>query len=99
LTPACSEAGGDPVSPTEEPLIPAWVLRAFMLELSSHQDRVQLALGRWPGAALLVRSVRALSREVSERDEEFRRRIVGFLAGLEEELAGAPCADAPPPPP
>jgi len=87
------------VSPTEGPLIPTWELQAFMLERYSRQDRVQLALGRWPGAALLVRSVRALSKEVSVRDEDLRRRIKGFLAGLEEELDGAPCADAPPPPP
>jgi len=99
LTPACSEAVGDPVSPTEGPLIPTWELRAFMLERRSRQDRVQLALGRWPGAALLVRSVRALSQEVSERDEDLRRCIKDFLAGLEKELAGALRAAAPPLPP
>jgi len=96
LSPACSEEGGDPVSPTEGPLVPTWELRALLLDRWGHRDSVQLALGRWPGAALLVRSARALSREVPERDEDLRRRTEGFLVGLEGELAGAPCADAPP---
>jgi len=60
LESACSEAGDDPVPPTEGPLIPAGELRAFLLERKGRQDRVQLALGRWPGAALLVHAARAL---------------------------------------
>jgi len=74
LESACSGAGDDTVPPTESPFIPAGELRAFLLERKDRQDRVQLALGRWPGAALLVRSARALSQEVSERDEELQRR-------------------------
>jgi len=98
LASACSEAGDDPMPPTEGPLIPAGELLAFLLELRDRQERVQLALGRWPGVALLVRSARALSQEVSERDEELQRRIQGFLTGLEEEQSGASCAAAPSPP-
>jgi len=47
LESACSEAGDDPVPPTERPLIPTGEHRAFLLERKDRQDRVQLALGRW----------------------------------------------------